>query len=244
LRHELEGTKAQLHSIIENLEASNQQLKSANEEVLSSNEELQSMNEELQTSKEELQSTNEELTTLNDELQNRYAEHFQTSSDLNNVLGSMNVPILILSRDLRIRRFTPTATRVLNVIASDIGRPIGDITLNIHVADLESMLADSIDSMSVKEREVQDREGHWYALRIRPYRTLDDRIDGAVLVLIDIDDIKRSLEQTRAARDYAEAIVETVGQPLCLTQPSRCAPRTTLFTRYFKPRQPKSRASE
>ena len=214
LRHELEGTKAQLHSIIENLEASNQQLKSANEEVLSSNEELQSMNEELQTSKEELQSTNEELTTLNDELQNRYAELSQTSSDLNNVLGSMNVPILILSRDLRIRRFTPTATRVLNVIASDIGRPIGDITLNIHVADLESMLADSIDSMSVKEREVQDREGHWYALRIRPYRTLDDRIDGAVLVLIDIDDIKRSLEQTRAARDYAEAIVETVGQPL------------------------------
>ena len=172
------------------------------------------MNEELQTSKEELQSTNEELTTLNDELQNRYAELSQTSSDLNNVLGSMNVPILILSRDLRIRRFTPTATRVLNVIASDVGRPIGDITLNIHVADLESMLADSIDSMSVKEREVQDREGHWYALRIRPYRTLDDRIDGAVLVLIDIDDIKRSLEQTRAARDYAEAIVETVGQPL------------------------------
>ena len=214
LRQELERTKAQLNSIIENLEASNQQLNSANEEVLSSNEELQSMNEELQTSKEELQSTNEELTTLNDELHSRYAELSQTSSDLSNVLGSTNVPILILSRDLRIRRFTPTATRVLNVIASDIGRPIGDITLNIHVADLEAMLADSIDSMSVKEREVQDREGHWYALRIRPYRTLDDRIDGAVLVLIDIDDIKRSLEQARAARDYAEAIVETVGQPL------------------------------
>jgi PAS domain S-box-containing protein len=214
LRQELERTKAQLHSIIDNLETSNQQLKSANEEVLSSNEELQSMNEELQTSKEELQSTNEELTTLNDELHNRYEELSQTSSDLSNVLGSMNVPILILSRDLRIRRFTPTATRVLNVIAGDVGRPIGDITLNIHVADLESMLADSIDSMSVKEQEVQDREGHWYVLRIRPYRTLDDRIDGAVLVLIDIDDIKRSLEQARAARDYAEAIVETVGQPL------------------------------
>jgi PAS domain S-box-containing protein len=93
-------------------------------------------------------------------------------------------------------------------------RSIGDITLNIHVADLESMLADSIDSMNVKQCEVQDREGHWYALRIRPYRTLDDRIDGAVLAMIDIDDIKRSLEQARAARDYAEAIVETVGQPL------------------------------
>jgi two-component system, chemotaxis family, CheB/CheR fusion protein len=105
----------------------------------------------------------------------------------------LNVPILILSRDLRIRRFTPTATTVLNVIASDIGHPIGDITLNIHVADLSAMLADSIDSMSVKEREVQDRKGHWYALRIRPYRTLDDRIDGAVLVLINIDDLKRTL---------------------------------------------------
>ena len=85
-----------------------------------------------------------------------------------------NVPILILSRNLRIRRFTPTATRVLNVIASDIGHPVGDITLNIHVADLPAMLADSIDSMSVKEREVQDREGHWYALRIRPQQKLDE----------------------------------------------------------------------
>ncbi len=159
LRQELERTKAQLHSIIDNLETSNQQLKSANEEVLSSNEELQSMNEELQTSKEELQSTNEELTTLNDELHNRYEELSQTSSDLNNVLGSMNVPILILSRDLRIRRFTPTATRVLNVIAGDVGRPIGDITLNIHVADLESMLADSIDSMSVKEQRGSGSRG-------------------------------------------------------------------------------------
>ena len=214
VRSELERAKAQLHSIIEDLEASNHQLKTANEEVLSTNEELQSMNEELQTSKEELQSTNEELTTLNDELQNRYAELSQTSSDLNNILGSLNVPILILSRDLRIRRFTPTATRVLNVIASDIGRPIGDITLNIHLTGLESMVVDSIDSISVRECEVQDREGHWYAVRIRPYRTLDDRIDGAVLVMIDIDDIKRSLEQAQAARDYAEAIVETVGQPL------------------------------
>ena len=155
-----------------------------------------------------------------------------------------NVPILILSRDLRIRRFTPTATTVLNVIASDIGHPIGDVTLNIHVADLPAMLADSIDSMSVKESEVQDREGHWYALRIRPCRTLDDRIDGAVLVLIDIDDIKRSLKRRgRRARlcrdDRRDGGPAAPGARRGL---DGCARRTTLFTRCFKPRRPKSRA--
>jgi two-component system, chemotaxis family, CheB/CheR fusion protein len=113
-----------------------------------------------------------------------------------------NVPILILSRDLRIRRFTPTATRVLNVIASDIGRPIGDITLNIHVADLEAMLADFMDSMSVKKREVQDREGHWYALRIRPRQKLDELLALEQAERRDAEQARVEAEAASRAKDH------------------------------------------
>jgi PAS domain len=118
-----------------------------------------------------------------------------------------NVQILILSRDLRIRRFTPTATRVLNVIASDLGHPIGDVTLNIHVADLEAMLAHSIDSMSVKEREVQDREGHWYALRIRPQQKLDELLALEQAERRDAEQAIAEAEAANRAKDHFLAMI-------------------------------------
>src|SRR5262249_10887468 len=133
LKQELATTKEYLQSIIEEQEATNEELKSANEEIQSSNEELQSTNEELETAKEELQSTNEELTTVNEELQNRNTELSLVNNDLSNLLSSIHIAIIMLGPDLRIRRYTPKAEKILNLIPTDIGRPITDIKPNINV---------------------------------------------------------------------------------------------------------------
>jgi two-component system CheB/CheR fusion protein len=214
LKQELSTTKEYLQSIIEEQQATNQDLRAANEEILSSNEELQSTNEELETAKEEIQATNEELNTINDELQRRNLESTQVSNDLQNLLSSINIPILMLGGDLQIRRFTPAAGKIFNLIPTDVGRPLSDINHNLNISDLEAQILEVINNLSYTSQEVQDQEGHWYDLRIRPYRTIDHKIDGAVVLLVDIDALKRSSEQLRASRDYAQAIVSTVRQSL------------------------------
>src|SRR5262245_3010125 len=178
LKEELEATREYLQSIIEEQRTTNEELRSANEEIQSSNEELQSINEELETAKEELQSTNEELTTVNEELQNRNEELTQLNNDLNNLLSSVNIPIVMLGNDLRIRRFTPVAEKVMNLIPTDIGRPITDIKTNLRISDLRQSVMHVIDSLEIQENEVEDNTGRWYSMRIRPYRTLDNKIDG------------------------------------------------------------------
>jgi len=195
LRDELAATRESLQAIIEEQEATNEELKSANEEIQSSNEELQSTNEELETAREELQSTNEELTTLNQELQNRNSELNYLNNDLTNLLATINIAVIILSHDLTIRRYTATAEKLFNFIPSDVGRRLSDITRNIHVPELEDIIHDVNENLAVVEREVQDREGRWYSLRVRPYRTQQNRIDGAVLMLLDIEEIKRAMVQ-------------------------------------------------
>ena len=204
LRDELSSTKESLQAIIEEQEATNEELKSANEEIQSSNEELQSTNEELETAKEELQSTNEELTTLNEELQNRNTELSQLNNDLSNLLSSVSMPILMLGNDLTIRRFTPLAERFFNLISSDVGRRITDINPNVVINNLEKLVSEVIETLRIQEHEVQDREGRWYSLRIRPYRTTENKIDGAVVMLVDIDEMKRALEE----------LTGVVGQPV------------------------------
>ena len=199
---------------IQELEAANEELQSANEEILSSNEELQSTNEELDTAKEELQSSNEELNTVNDELHARNEELIRANSDLLNILSSVQIAILIVSSDLRIRRFTPMAERMLNLIATDVGRPIGHIKPNLDLGDLDQSIREAIDTVTPVERQVQDRFGNWYSLRIRPYKSVDNRIDGALLSLFDIDAIHRQEVDLRDTRHYAEAIVQAVQQPL------------------------------
>jgi two-component system CheB/CheR fusion protein len=130
------------------------------------------------------------LNTVNDELRQRNQELGEANNDLNNLFSSANLPIIVLGSDLRIRRYTASTEKVLNVSPTDIGRPIGHLNLNFPIADPEALILEAIDSVSTREREVQDREGHWYCLRIRPYRTSDNRIDGAMLLFIDIDSIK------------------------------------------------------
>ncbi|MBD2139664.1 PAS domain-containing protein [Anabaena sp. FACHB-1237] len=214
LQQELATTKDYLQSIIEEQQASNQDLRAANEEILSSNEELQSTNEELETAKEEIQATNEELNTINEELQRRNIEATQVSNDLQNLLSSINIAILMLGGDLQIRRFTPVAGSIFHLIPSDVGRPLGDIKHKLNIPDLETQILEVISTLNLKTQEVQDEDGHWYDLRIRPYRTIDNKIDGAVVVLVDIDALKRTAEELRLSRDYAEAIVSTVRESL------------------------------
>ncbi|MCL1465834.1 chemotaxis protein CheB [Argonema galeatum] len=214
LRQELTSTREYLQSIIEEQEVTNEELKAANEEVLSSNEEFQSTNEELETAKEEIQATNEELNTINDELRNRNRELNQVNNDLNNLLDSVSIPIVMLGKDLCIRLFTPKAKTVLNIMPTDIGRSIGDIHTHINVPNLKKLISDVIKTASIVELEVQDRSGHWYDLRIQPYKTADNQIEGTVIALVDIDALKRSSDVLKEAGDYARSIVETVRSPI------------------------------
>ncbi|MDB5292711.1 MAG: two-component hybrid sensor and regulator [Phycisphaerales bacterium] len=213
LQHELAANREYLQSIIQDLEAANEELQSANEEILSSNEELQSINEELDTAKEELQSTNEELNTVNEELQGRNEELSRVNSDLNNLLDSVQIAIVMVAGDLRIRRFTPMAEGILNLIPTDIGRPISDIKPKIDCPDLANLIVQSIDTVSVRERMVRSENGGWYMLRIRPYKSLENRIDGAVIALFDTPSDSRDAELAEA-HAYAEGLLETVREPL------------------------------
>jgi len=214
LRKEFARTVKRLNAISEEKDTFNEELRAANEEIQSSNEELQSMNEELETSKEELQSTNEELVSMNDEMQNKNIELTHLNSDLSNFFSSTNIPIIIVGNNLHIKRFTPMARKVMNLIPTDVGRPIGDIKLNIDIANLEETILGVIEDMVPKESELKDKEGRWYSVRIRPYRTIDNKIDGALLSLIDIDTVKRSQEELQGALNYSQAIIETMREPL------------------------------
>ena len=204
LRRELATSKESLQAIIEEQEATNEELRSANEEIESSNEELQSTNEELETAKEELQSTNEELTTLNEELSNRNLEMLQMNSDLNNLLASMQLPIVMVDNNLLVRRATPAARSVFNVLQSDVGRPLSDFKPNVDVPDLDDVLREVIETLGMRERRVTDREGHQYLLRVRPYRTTENKIDGAVITLLDINGGGKEEDGRKASKRTTE----------------------------------------
>jgi two-component system, chemotaxis family, CheB/CheR fusion protein len=228
LKQELAATREYLQSLIEQQETANEELQSANEEVQSANEELQSINEELETSKEEVLSSNEELVTVNDELQNRNAQLELLAADLTNLLGSVQMAIVILGQDLRLRRFTPMAEKIFDLVPGDVDRPIGDIKLKLGIPDLEPLLAEVIATASDREREVRDAQGRWYSLRIRPYKTLENRIEGAVILLVDVDRLKR-------AREYAESIVATVREPLLVLDGSlRIQTASRSFYHFFQ----------
>jgi two-component system CheB/CheR fusion protein len=186
LEQELAATKEYLQAVIETQEATNEELQSANEEILSSNEELQSTNEELETAKEELQSANEELSTVNDELRNRNTEVTQINTDLTNLLDSIEIAVVIVGGDLIIRRFTPQAQKFLGLIAADVGRPLLNINPVIEIADFQALVLQVIASSRPVQKKITDSHGKSYELRILPYRTMDNRIDGAVIAIVEL----------------------------------------------------------
>ena len=185
LRQELAATREYLQSIIESQEGTNEELQSANEEIQSGNEELQSTNEELQTSKEELESANEELHTVNEEMQHRNELLTQLNNDLTNLLYSVSLPIVMVGADLSVRRFTPQAAAMLGLTSSDIGRPIPRLRLKVDMGSLEQNMLDVIQQVQSQQLHVQDNDGKWCVLRIVPYRTMDNRIDGVVLSVMN-----------------------------------------------------------
>lgn len=216
LERELTETRDYLQSLQEQHETAHEEIQASTEELQSGNEELQSINEELETSKEELESTNEELITVNDEMAHRNTELTRLNSDLSNLHVSINTAIVVVGRDLTLWRFTSPAEKLFNLMPADLGRPLAGIRHNLVFPELETFISEAIESGTVREREVQDKENHWYLLRIRPYLTVDNQITGAVLVLVDIDQLKQSERATIEALDYAEAILRTARDPLVI----------------------------
>jgi len=213
LESELRAKDEYLQTIIEEMDTSSEELKSSNEEMQSVNEEMQSTNEELETSKEELQSVNEELATVNAELQQKVADLSRVNNDMNNLLAGTGVGTLFVDHQLRIARFTPSTTQVINLIPTDVGRPLAHIVSNLvgHsdlLADVQSVL----DTLVPLDTEVQTKTGGWYILGIRPYRTLENVIEGAVITFVDIS-LRKTAEQRllEAERFRRAAEIETVG---------------------------------
>ncbi len=214
VNQELADTREYLRNLTEDYEAHSEELRAANEEARSANEELQSTNEELGTTKEELQSANEELTTINEELQNRNTELSGVNGDLKNILAAVSVAIVMVDSDLRVRRFNAGAEKLLELSPVDVGRPVGHLRGSLQTPELEAQVRGVIETLHPAEQEVRDSDGRWYSVMVRPYRTLDDHIAGAVITIQDIDPLKRGLKAAEEARDYAEGMIETVREPL------------------------------
>jgi len=214
LRRDLAATRLYLQSLVEDRDTRHVELIAAYETIQSANEELQSTNEEVETAKEELQSANEELQTLNDELRNRNVALVEASNDLSNLLSSVNIPVVMLDSELTIRQFTPPAERLMRLRTADVGRPIREVGLNLKLHDIEPLLREVLETLETKEVDVQDRAGNWRLLRVRPYRTADDEITGAVMVLLDVDEDRRSKIGLEQARDFAKAVLEAVHVPV------------------------------
>ncbi len=216
LERDLMVTKEYLQSTVEELESSNEELKSSNEELQSSNEELQSTNEELETSKDELQSANEELTTVNDELQSRMGELQQSNDDLHNVLSGIGNAVVIIGMDLRIRRYTHMAEKLINMVAGDLGRSVSLLNAFVKGQRVEELAKEVIERLVPVQTEVRCSDDRRYMLHITPYRTLDHAINGAVIVLVDIEARKRSTELDRSVAEYANAFLGVIDHPLMI----------------------------
>ena len=192
----------------------------------------------METAKEELQSSNEELTTLNEELQTRNLDLSRLNDDLTNFINSVNIAIVMLDSAFRVRRFTPSAKQLFRLIGSDIGRPFSDINTRVNIPDVEPFVREVLDSVGTREIEIRDDDGRWYNLRVRPYKTLDNKVDGAVLALMDINDLKQNQSRLETAGAhaiaYAEAIMDAVRKPvLVLTQELRIRASNRAFSESF-----------
>jgi two-component system CheB/CheR fusion protein len=192
LEKELQHTREEMQSTLEEMQTSQEELKSTNEELQSTNEELQSTNEELTTSKEEMQSLNEELQTVNAELQSKVDEFSRVNNDMKNLLNSTDIATLFLDKELNIRRFTNQATKIFKLIKSDIGRPFTDQVSDLIYPDLASDAIEVLRTLIFIQKQIPTRDGRWFFIRIMPYRTLDDRIEGLVITFINTSDLKQT----------------------------------------------------
>jgi two-component system CheB/CheR fusion protein len=200
--------RAEARATHEEMQTSQEEFRSASEELQSTNEELQSTNEELTTSKEEMQSLNEELQTLNTELQAKVDELSRSSNDMKNLLNSTDIATLFLDNDLNVRRFTPQATKIIKLIPADVGRPITDLASELRYPELPEDALEVLRKLAPMEKPIAARDGRWFTVRIMPYRTMDDRIDGVVITFADITAAKTleaELRRTQAGLEQRVA---------------------------------------
>ncbi|MEZ2298489.1 CheR family methyltransferase [Variovorax sp. RCC_210] len=207
LEREVARLKAQLRETVEQYETSTEELKASNEELHAMNEELHSATEELETSREELQSINEELTTVNHELKSKVEDLGHANSDMQNLMDATAIATVFLDREFRVTRFTPSAVAVFKLIATDVGRPLSDLTTPLDYSQLTSDLRSVLLTLQPSEREVGDDAGRWYLARVRPYRTIEDHIAGVVLTFVDITERKEAQESLRQSQERFSAIV-------------------------------------
>lgn len=222
LERDLAYTRENLQATIDELQDANEELSAGNEEMQSTNEELQSSNEELETSREELQSVNEELVTVNAELQAKIEQLGDMQNDMKNLLDSINIGTIFLDTRLTIRRFTRDAVKIYRMIAKDVGRPLADITSYLDSLDLLVAAQEVLDTLIPREIELRTTSGDWFLARLLPYRTLDNVIDGVVMTFHDINTRMANEHAVQAARELAEAIVDTVIEPLLLLDQDLC----------------------
>lgn len=201
LEEEVQFIRQQLNTTIEKYDATNEELKASNEELQATNEEMRSANEELETSKEELQSVNEELITVNNELKNNVEELNRANTDLKSLMAATQVGTVFLNRQLRIQRFTPSAQKIFNLIPSDLGRPISDITHKLRYENLVRDVHQVLDDLVPLETEVRLNDDSWFLARIAPYRSSDDHILGVVITLVDVTRVKRAEQELRVSMD-------------------------------------------
>jgi two-component system, chemotaxis family, CheB/CheR fusion protein len=211
IERELQHMKEDLQTTIEELETSNEELKSTNEELQSTNEELQSTNEELETSKEELQSLNEESVTVNAELQNRVEELSHINDDIKNLLDSTQIATLFLDTELRVRRFTPKMTEIIPLTGADLDRPVTHFAANLQDVDLAGSGEAVLENLVPVEREVSSRDGNCFRMRVFPYRTTGNVIDGVVITLVDITELKQVEGALRASEERGHSILKVAG---------------------------------
>lgn len=200
-KQETRRLRQELQTMREEMQSSQEELQSANEELQSANEELQSTNEELNTSKEEMQSLNEELRTVNAELQSKVDDLSRASSDMKNLLDSTDIATLFLDGELRVRRFTAAITRIIKLIPGDVGRPLSDIVSDLRYPEMQTDAQEVLRKLAYSEKQVPCDDGRWYDVRIMPYRTLDNKIDGVVITFGDISKTKKLEAELRGARD-------------------------------------------
>jgi two-component system CheB/CheR fusion protein len=203
LEQELRHMHEELRSTQEEMQTSQEELKSANEELQSTNEELQSANEELTTSKEEMQSLNEELQTVNHELQVKVDDDSRANNDMRNLLDSTDIATLFLDEGLKVRRFTPRMTKIIKLIPGDISRPLTDLASDLIYPDLALDAQTVLRTLVFKETPVKTVDGRWFSVRIMPYRTLDNRVDGIVITFADIT-VAKTLEATLRQRQLPQ----------------------------------------
>jgi two-component system CheB/CheR fusion protein len=221
LEAELASTKDQLRDTIEQYETQNEELKASNEELQAINEELRSTTEELETSKEELQSINEELSTVNQEIKTKIDEATVVNNDLQNFIASTEIGVLFVDRSQRLLRWTPPVQQTFNVITTDLGRPLLDITHRLDYPELTADIGTVLEKLSVVEREVRSQSGRWYLARLLPYRTTDDRIEGAVITLVDITTRREAEERVRRSEEWMRFVVDSVRDYAIMTLDER-----------------------